>query len=165
VSTLPLAPISAVTEAELPGIIEQMAQRLGQRKYRRQADTIWAAAYVLLGLRHSRELAGQLLRRVLTMKESVTDQAILEEGEAVGLVKGEARGALVEAKKLLLLQGTNRFGPPDEWTRAAVEGISDLPRLEELSVRLLSVQSWRELLGRRAARRRNGQRTGSSSGH
>jgi predicted transposase YdaD len=164
VGTLPLALISAVTEAELPGIIDQMQQRLGQRKYRRQAASVWAATYILLGLRYSRELAGQLLRRVLTMKESVTYQAILEEGEALGIVKGEARGALAEAKKLLLLQGTNRFGPPDERTQAAVEGISDLPRLEALSVRLLSARSWQELLGRRGARRQNGRRTGSPSG-
>jgi predicted transposase YdaD len=99
------------------------------------------------------------------MKESVTYQAILEEGEARGVVKGEALGALAEAKRILVLQGTNRFGPPDERTQAAVEGISDLPRLEELSVRLLSASSWQELLGRRAARRRNGRRTGSPSGN
>jgi hypothetical protein len=38
--TLPLAPISAVTEAELPGIIEQMERRLKRRKARRQANDL-----------------------------------------------------------------------------------------------------------------------------
>jgi predicted transposase YdaD len=118
-----------------------MEQRLAQRKYRRQAGGLWAATYILLGLRYSQELAGQLLRRVLTMRESVTYQAILEEGEALGIAKGEARGALAEAKIILLLQGTDRYGPPDQRVQAAVERINDLSRLEELSVRLLSAQS------------------------
>jgi predicted transposase YdaD len=152
--------ISTVTEAGLPGRIDQRQQRLEQRKYRRQADRIWAATYVLRGLRYSQELAGQLLRRVRTMKESVTYQAILAEGESAGLTKG----ALAAAKKLLLLQGIMRFGAPDERTTAAVERIKDLARLEELSVRLLSAGSWQELLGPRATRRWNGRRTGSPSG-
>ncbi len=50
---LPLAPISAVTEADLPGIIERMAERLRGRGKRKQAPAVWAAAYILLGLRYS----------------------------------------------------------------------------------------------------------------
>jgi hypothetical protein len=38
---LALAPISAVTDAELPGIIERMKQRLAGRRARRQADLVW----------------------------------------------------------------------------------------------------------------------------
>ena len=89
------------------------------------------------------------------MRESVTYQAILEEGEAKGAVKG----AVTEARKLLLLQGTERFGPPDRPTRDALEGIHDLQRLEALVVRLLYVGSWQELLGSRPGRR--GRRSGS----
>ena len=43
VGTLPLAPISAVTEAQLPGIIEQMKQRLSRRPVRGRAASLWAA--------------------------------------------------------------------------------------------------------------------------
>jgi len=154
--TLPLAPISAVTEADLPGIIGRMEARLGGRKRRRQANTLWAATYILMGLRWSPALAAQLLRGLMSMKESATYQAILEEGEALGIAKGQAQGAVAEAKKLLLLQGSNRFGPPDARTQSALERIDDLARLEELSVRLLHVESWQELLG--PPRRRNGRR-------
>jgi len=45
---LPLAPISAVTEADLPGIIQRMEQRLRGRAARKQAQVIWGAAYILL---------------------------------------------------------------------------------------------------------------------
>ena len=136
---LPLAPISAVTEAELPGIIEQMEARLQARRLRPHAEEVWSATYILLGLRYSRELARHLLRGVRSMKESVTYQAILEEGEE--------KGALAEARKIVLRLGRNRFGPPDARVTAAVEAIADVERLEELGERLLSAASWDELLG------------------
>ncbi len=42
--------------------------------------------------------------------------------------------------------GEKRFGPPDAATRAAVGGLTDLARLEELGVSLLDANSWQELL-------------------
>jgi hypothetical protein len=59
---LPLAPISAVTENELPGIIREMERRLSGRRTRQLAPVVWAAAFILLGLRHSAALAAQLFR-------------------------------------------------------------------------------------------------------
>jgi hypothetical protein len=78
-----------------------------------QAPVVWAAAYILLGLRYSPALAAQLFRGVVSMKESSTYQAILEEGEV--------RGAVAEAKKVLRLQGDDAFGPPDARTARAIE--------------------------------------------
>ncbi|HEY8749106.1 MAG TPA: hypothetical protein VIM11_14075 [Tepidisphaeraceae bacterium] len=52
------------------------------------------------------------------MKESVTYQAIIEEGEAKGIVKGmvkgNAEGRVEEARSLVLRLGNRRFGPPVE---------------------------------------------------
>jgi predicted transposase YdaD len=151
--TLPLAPISAVTERELPGIIRQMEARLSGRQARGLAESLWSATYILMGLRYSRELARQLLQGVRSMRESVTYQAILEEGEA--------KGAVAEAKKFILLQGSSRLGAPDGATKAALERLDDVQRLEELGVRLLTATSWRELLDRPASRRRPGRRPSS----
>ena len=69
---LPLAPISAVTEAELPGIIEAMGRRLSGGRARKKAPLLWASAYILLGLRFSPALAARLFRGVICMKESST---------------------------------------------------------------------------------------------
>src|SRR6266849_5488483 len=110
---LPLAPISAVTEAALPGIIQRVEQRLTSRRGRRQAQVIWAAAYILLGLRYSPAIAEKLFRGVVSMKESSTYQAILEEGRS--------EGAVAEARKVLRLQGEEAFGPPDARTAAQIE--------------------------------------------
>ena len=68
------------------------------------------------------------------MKDSVTYQAIVEEG-------------VVKARQEVLLQlGQERFGPPGEATEMAVRGITDPGRLARLIARLLRVSSWQELL-------------------
>jgi predicted transposase YdaD len=151
---LPLAPISAVTEAELPGIIKQMEQRLSSRRGRKQAPIVWGAAYILLGLRRSPALAAQLFRGVMSMKESSTYQAILEEGRE----EGRGQGALAEAKKVLRLWGDDAFGVPDARTAAAIERINDLAQVEDLLRRVRSAPSWQELLGPLLAGSRKGRR-------
>jgi predicted transposase YdaD len=159
---LPLAPISDVTADELPGIIKRIEQRLGSRRGRKQAPMVWAAAYILLGLRYSPALSAQLFRGVLSMKESSTYQAILEEGRAEGIAQGMAQGmakGLAETRKMLRVAGTRLFGPPDVQTATAIEAIEDLARLEDLRDRLETARSWQELLeqpprGQRRGRRR-----------
>jgi predicted transposase YdaD len=159
---LPLAPISAVTEAELPGIIQRMEQRLSSRRARQQAPLVWGAAFILLGLRYSPDLAAHLFRRVVSMKESSTYQAILEEGREEGRREGHregrqeglAEGAVAEARKVLRIVGDRRFGPPDAQTAAAIERIEELARLEDLCARLESAESWPDLLGSRKGKRR-----------
>jgi predicted transposase YdaD len=142
-ATLPLAPVSAVTEAQVPGIIDRMRQRLERRTARRQAPELWTATYILLGVRYSDAVAQALIQGVQAMTESTTYQAILREGEA--------RGAVAEARRWLTMQGEVRFGPPDRRTRKALDGIDDLSRLEALGVRLLHVKSWQELLAEQPA--------------
>jgi hypothetical protein len=84
------------------------------------------------------------------MKESVTYQAIIEEGLAEGLAKGE----LEEARKILLLLGRRHFGEPSAEALAAVNALTDVQKLEELTVRLLQATSWHELLGLNGPSRR-----------
>lgn len=94
------------------------------------------------------------------MRESVTYQAILEEGEASGLAKGKAEGALVEARKILLRLGQSHLGTPDAKAVLALERITDLNQLEELCDRVRAVDSWRKLLGGPAAGRSRRHRPG-----
>ncbi len=151
---LSLAPISAVTEAQLPGIIQRMEQRLSRRSTQKHAPLVWASAYILLGLRYSPALAAQLFRGVVSMKESATYQAILEEG------RGE--GAVAEARKLLRIRGEEVFGPADARISAALERLNDLTQLEELFKRVRSVGSWQELFGQSATGSRRGRRRPSA---
>lgn len=148
--TLALAPISKVTERELPDIIQQMEARLRTPRLRSHAEDIWSSTFILMGLRYSQEFARRLLQGVRSMKESVTYQAIIEEGEAIG----EVKGALREARKMLLRQGTVRFGAPPAKVTRSLERISDVEQLEVLGERLLRVESWEELLDQPRPRRR-----------
>jgi predicted transposase YdaD len=158
--TLPLAPLSAVTEAELPGVVGRMKQRLRGRPGAEVSD-LWTATYVLMGLRFEPPLVDRLLRGVVAMEESTTYQAILAKGKAEGRDEGwdEGRdeGRLQEAKRWLLLMGRERFGEPDARVTAAVEALDDPERLEQLGLRLLKVASWQKLLqlpSRRTRRRK-----------
>jgi hypothetical protein len=102
-----------------------------------------------MGLRYEPEKTEALLRGVFVMKESLTYQAILAEGEAK------------EAQKLLRLWGEERLGVPDAATQSALDAITDVAHLEQLARRLSKVASWRELLAAPRARRRNGRRKGT----
>jgi predicted transposase YdaD len=137
--TLPLAPISAVTEAELSGVVAQMKQRVAQEARPAIAEELWTAAYVLMGLRYREELVSRVLQGVLEMEESVTYQAIIR--------KGQAEGQLREARKNLLLVGTKCLGDPSKAATAAVNAIADLNRLEQLIVAAVEAKSWEALLG------------------
>jgi hypothetical protein len=67
------------------------------------------------------------------VKDSVTYQAILEEGEAKGI------------REVLLCVGRRRFALPDPAAEMALSGVTDLERLRRMSDCLLNVNSWQEL--------------------
>ena len=90
---LPLAPISAVTEAELPAVMKRMKERLGKPKARSLARRVWAATYILLGMRYSMALADRLLEDAMIWEHSATYQGLLQ------------KGRLEEARKNLLAAG------------------------------------------------------------
>jgi predicted transposase YdaD len=144
---LPLAPLSTVTENELPAVIAQMEQRIRAEATPEEAGTLWTAADVLMGLRYPRDLVAQLLQGVHGMKESVTYQAIVEEGKIEGKMEGKMEGKIEARQEVLLELGQKRFGTPDASTETAVRAIADLERLKQLSERLLDASSWEELLG------------------
>jgi hypothetical protein len=91
----------------------------------------------------SETLAEQLLQEVIGMEDSVTYQAIVRKG----YIKGQAEGAVEELKKTIQILGRKRFRrPPSAPLAAALDAITDLQRLEQLSVRLLDVETWNDLM-------------------
>ena len=85
------------------------------------------------------------------MRESTTYQAILREGRQEGIIVGREEGIMegrIEGeRRLLVRQGTKRFGVPDAATVTAIEAIKDLDRFEALSERILDleIQTWGDL--------------------
>ncbi len=144
VNLVPLAPLTNVPAAALSGLVQRMATRINAEPEPRAA-ILWTATYLLMGLRYSEDVALQLLEGVRNMQESTTYQAILREGRNEGLIEGHVN----EARRLLLLLGEDRFGPPAEATRTAIEAIRDLERLERMIRRANNpnFHDWGALLG------------------
>jgi predicted transposase YdaD len=139
VGLVPLAPLTNVTEADLPGVVRRMADRINDEP-RPRAAKLWTATYLLMGVRYPDDVVNQLLEGIQTMRESSTYQAILREGRQEGRVDGEQR--------FLLRMGTKRFGKPNAATIAAIEAVRDIDRLENLGERILDpgIRDWDELL-------------------
>lgn len=146
---LALAPISDVPQAQVPDVIARMKRRLDRRPRPRRARDVWAAAYVLLGLAYSEEFADRLYREVLGMEQSATYRAIV--------AKGEAKGVIQEARKILLRVGARYLGRPDRTVMAAVDAIADVEQLEHLVERAPEAANWQELLGVSVRRRRRSE--------
>jgi predicted transposase YdaD len=148
VELLPLALLSDVEEQQLPELIRKMGERINSLPPAR-AGKLWLASYLLMGLRYPEELTERLLEGVHSVKESTTYQKILRDGKAEGLVEGRAEGHVEEARRIVLRQGTRRFGKPDATVLAALEGIGDVDRFEVLTDRILDadVRDWKGLLG------------------
>ena len=133
---VPLAPLGNVQEAELPRLISRMKDSITRLAPVGETDRLWTATGTLMGLRYPKDLIDHLLQGVHAMveEESTYYQGIVSKGQ------------LKEAKRLLLRMGQAKFGPPDPALAAAIEAMSDLGRLEDLTERLLLVSSWQELL-------------------
>jgi predicted transposase YdaD len=151
IGTLALAPISNVGVSDVRRVIRRVQERLTGPKAPRRAADVWAATYVLLGLRYSDEFAHALFEEVLGMEQSATYQAIVRRGRTEGV------------RHMLLMLGEQKFGPPDDATRAAIETIGDSTQLEELGLRVAGAESWHELLPPKPARRRIGRRRRSGA--
>jgi len=163
IGLLPLAPLGDVRPGELPAVIAQMKQRLAKALPASQKAELWSATYILMGLRYERAMIQTLLQGVITMKESVTYQAILEEGKAegkaegiaTGMAEGIAKGKAEEARRMLLLLGRVQFGEPSPNVQATLDNLADVNLLEELTLRLIRVTNWQELLEVSGSRRRS----------
>jgi predicted transposase YdaD len=144
VELVPLAPLSDVDEQQLPELIRKMGERINPLPKAR-GDKLWAASYLLMGLRYSAELAGELLKGMPAVKDSTTYQEIHRDGKA----EGRTEGHIEEARRILLRLGTKRFGTPEASVLAALEAIGDVDRLEDLGDRILDadVLDWSGLLG------------------
>jgi predicted transposase YdaD len=142
IGVLPLAPIGAVTEPELPAVVTRMKARLDAEVPEVVRRELWTAAYILMGLRYNEGVIGKVLEEVVGMEESSTYQAIIRKGKQEGLLEGERK----EAREILLMQGEVRFGTASAEIRTRLQGCGDLDLLHHLSLRLLTASSWEDLL-------------------
>jgi predicted transposase YdaD len=137
-----LAPLSDEAAPQLDAVLRQMEERFRTEVEPAEANNLWTASGILMGLRYDRAVIAALIQRVRGMRESSTYQLILEEG----MTEGRAQGAIAEERRTLLDLGEIRFGAPPPEITAALQAMTDLARLHQLQRRLLQCSSWAELL-------------------
>jgi len=97
-----------------------------------------------------------MLQGVGAVRESTTYQAILQEGRQEGREEGWRdgwragwrEGRREDRVEVILRLGSQRFGGPDARTRESIEQVASLEQLTRWTDRLLTVESWEELIGR-----------------
>jgi len=115
-----------------------MARRLESDVDPDDRARLLSAAYILTGLRVSRQIAKRLYQGVFSMRESSTYQAILDEGREEGRIES--------LHKTILRQGQHRFGPASKSVQNKIMALTDRKRLERMTEQVLEVGSWQELL-------------------
>ncbi len=144
-ATLPMALLADVPLADLPHVLERIDSRLRAETSPAEAARMMARTLTLAGIRLEPDQIAAVVRRLRSMnllRESSFYEMILREGEK----KGEKKGQLREARKLLIRLGRIHFGRLDQATRKVIEAIDDLERLEHLFERIHAVSSWADLL-------------------
>ena len=139
IGVVPLAVLGRLPEQlsledGLRAVAERVAERLINEVPPERAKRLLTEALLLAGLRVRRDIAVRIFRGVRIMHESDTYLMILEEGEEKA------------TRELILLQGEDRFGPPDESVKAALTDVSDLNRLKRMARQTPKATSWQALL-------------------
>ena len=133
VGLYPFASLAQTDQPEL--VLREVAARIEKiTEPKLQAD-ISAMSYILAGLVLNRDRVGRIIRRDI-MRESVTYQDILAEGE----VKGETQGRVKEARTLIIRLLAKKLGNVSPKLLAKIEALS-LERVESLGEDLLDFTS------------------------
>src|SRR5262249_12810412 len=121
-------------EDGLAFVAQRLVDRLIQEAAPDRVNKLLTDAYLLTGLRVRRDVAGRIFRGVRAMHESDTFLAILDEGQEKA------------TREIILVQGEEKFGLPDESVRAQLNLVTDLGRLKRMVRRAVKAASWQEIL-------------------
>ena len=148
IATLPLAPVSTVTPADLPGVIDRMRERLDREVSPPEAADLWQTTAISMRLRYDKPFIKATLAGVFGMTESVIYQEIVAKGEAQGEAKGAAKDKVEGERAMLVRRATRRFGPAPAAALARLVAVNDTAELERLDDVLDGAASWDDWLGR-----------------
>lgn len=140
----PLAPLARGAKSRLEEVVHDLKEHVEAAPPARQGE-LWTAAFVLTGLLDKPEFGAALMRGVKRMKDSVTYQEILAEGEQKGLVKGRVEGRVEALQEMVIELGERSFGAPPASIKSRVRRIHDEERLRRMLVEMATVSNWKDL--------------------
>jgi predicted transposase YdaD len=141
VGVLPLAPITAVPEEELAPLLGAVKRQLDAEVPEQQVKEFLLAMRVLMGLKFDEHLTETLMQTIAEMTDSVEWQKIHQRGKA----EGKAEGMIEGEQTILILQGTEKFGPPASDALQRIRETRDADGLRRLAVRLITASAWGDL--------------------
>ena len=157
---MPLAAAANAPVNDLPAIVHRVDSRLSSETDESTARIIMEMTLVLAGLRLDEATIQQFrkgLKSMTELKESSYYKLVHGEGLKEGIQKGREegleKGKIAEARRILLRLAEVRFGKADDSIRAPIDTIDNLDRLETMTERILTAQSWRELIDQSASDR------------
>lgn len=134
---LPFAPLTNVSESEVPGIIETIKKRARTEAVPDLGKKLLAATYVLMGLRYDEEWTQKLFEGVSEMEESSTYQGLIRKGKEMG--KRETM------RETIRRWAEKRLGPIPPELNAHLEMLTDLDHLRRMEDSAPTATSWEEL--------------------
>lgn len=132
---LPWVPLMA--GADDPGLLDHWAELAAAEPDRRRRADYGGLARVFAEKSGAKELWHAKLEGW-----EVEESAVVNEW----IARGTARGAVEEARNLILRLGTRRFGAAGPAAEAAVRGVQDRDRLERMADRVLDAAGWDDIL-------------------
>ena len=146
---LGVAPLALLTD-QAGEHLKESVEALDRRLDTEEADVatrrlVLTSSYILLGLRYDISVIDAAFTRTDAMKESVTYQAILREGEQKGEIKGRQEGQATARQQALLDVLSERFGVVSPELEREIRAITDIPQLQsalKLAVRIASLDEF-----------------------
>jgi predicted transposase/invertase (TIGR01784 family) len=137
VGLYPFATLAQTDEPEL--VLREVAAKIEEIPERKLQADISAMSYILAGLVLDRDRVGRIIRRDI-MRESVTYQEILAEGEVKGKTQGRVEGRVEEARALIIRLLTRKLGSIEPNLLTKIEALP-LEQVESLGEDLLDFTS------------------------
>jgi predicted transposase YdaD len=132
---LPLAAVAHVNKNQVADVVEQIEKRLEKETKPSEGELLRTALSVLLGLKYKKSFVEQIMGKNVLELSSVYQAAIEE---------GREQGEISQARTMLLRLGRKRLGEPSVKTLAMIEAITEIEKLDQLTERILDIESWSE---------------------
>ena len=148
IAILPLAPVSSVPKSQIKQVLRRMEERVREELSPEDQSLFWTNTFLVMGLRYDQDLSRKLLEGAIGMTNSTTYMSIIEEGKEIGREIGKAEGEVRGLKIAVLRIGEKRLGAPSVEIKAQLESIISPEKIQDLTDRILFVDTWAELLSK-----------------
>jgi predicted transposase YdaD len=116
----------------------QVHERFRQVADESTASELRNVLVLLVNLRYDEDEVQAMLVALDELRDTPVYRAIAR--------MGLEEGRLTQTRRLVFDLGTEKLGEPDATTATAIAGVEDVDELERLLRRLLTVETWQELL-------------------